>query len=73
MSSKEKTNVLNNFRIGKIKLIVSTVVIEVGIDIPDANIIVIENGEIVESGNHEDLIKLNGKYANYYYQQFLIN
>jgi len=34
-------------------------------------IIVLEKGDIVESGDHHTLMKLNGKYANYYYQQFL--
>ncbi len=43
MKSEEKTQVLDNFRDGNINLIVSTVVIEVGIDVPDANIIVIDN------------------------------
>ncbi len=36
-------------------------------------IIVLENGKIIESGDHNELIHLNGKYANYYYQQFLAN
>ena len=34
-------------------------------------IVLLENGNIIESGSHEDLMKLNGKYANYYYQQFM--
>jgi len=34
-------------------------------------IIVLENGELIESGSHQDLINLNSKYANYYYQQFM--
>ena len=34
-------------------------------------IILLEKGHIVEVGNHKELIKLNGKYANYYYQQFV--
>jgi len=36
-------------------------------------IIFLENGEIIESGVHNDLIKLNGQYANYYSQQFSYN
>ncbi|PPR27014.1 MAG: ATP-dependent DNA helicase RecG, partial [Alphaproteobacteria bacterium MarineAlpha9_Bin4] len=43
MSSSEKSFVLDKFRKGHLNLIISTVVIEVGIDIPDANIIVIDN------------------------------
>ena len=45
MKSEEKTKVLENFRKGNINLLVSTVVIEVGIDVPDANIIVIDNAD----------------------------
>ena len=45
MKSNEKTQVLESFRKGNINLLVSTVVIEVGIDIPDANIIVIDNAD----------------------------
>ncbi len=45
MKSEEKTKVMENFRKGNIKLLVSTVVIEVGIDVPDANIIVIDNAD----------------------------
>ena len=45
MKSNEKTKVLENFRKGNTNLLVSTVVIEVGIDVPDANIIVIDNAD----------------------------
>ena len=43
MSSDEKNLVLNNFLQKKLDILVSTTVIEVGIDFPDANVIVIEN------------------------------
>jgi len=36
-------------------------------------IIVLEKGQIIEYGNHSELIKLNGRYSNYYYQQFVRN
>ncbi len=45
MKSVEKAKVMENFRKGNTKLLVSTVVIEVGIDVPDANIIVIDNAD----------------------------
>jgi ATP-dependent DNA helicase RecG len=45
MRDKEKTEILKDFRDKKFNVLVSTSVIEVGIDIPDATIIVIENAE----------------------------
>ena len=39
----EKKQVLNKFLNKKLKILVSTTVIEVGIDFPDANTIIIEN------------------------------
>ena len=45
MKSKEKDEVIKKFREGKINVLVSTPVIEVGIDVPDATIMVIESAE----------------------------
>ena len=32
-------------------------------------ILVLEKGQIIESGNHEELLTLNGRYAGFYAQQ----
>ncbi|MBO4440744.1 ATP-dependent DNA helicase RecG [bacterium] len=45
MKGEEKTAIIEQLKNGEISLLVSTVVIEVGIDISDASFIVIENAE----------------------------
>lgn len=45
LKSKEKDDVLNKFKIGELDILVSTPVVEVGIDIPKATIMVIEAAE----------------------------
>lgn len=45
LSPKEKDAVMEDFRAKKYDILVSTTVIEVGVDVPDATIMIIENSE----------------------------
>ena len=45
MKPKEKDAVMNRFYSGEIQLLISTVVIEVGVDVPNATVMAIENAE----------------------------
>jgi ATP-dependent DNA helicase RecG len=45
LAAQEKTDVMTQFKHGDIQLLVATTVIEVGVDVPNASLMVIENAE----------------------------
>jgi ATP-dependent DNA helicase RecG len=45
MKPKDKESVMGRFKAGEVQLLVATTVIEVGVDVPDASLMIIENAE----------------------------
>ena len=45
MKQKDKDEIMKNFKEGNIDILISTTVIEVGVDVPNSNIMVVENAE----------------------------
>ncbi|NQT89641.1 MAG: ATP-dependent DNA helicase RecG [Candidatus Omnitrophica bacterium] len=45
LSDDEKTDIMKRFKKGKIDILIATTIIEVGIDIPNASVMVIENAQ----------------------------
>jgi len=45
LSSADKTSIMERFRQGEVQILVSTTVVEVGVDVPNATVMVIEHAE----------------------------